>query len=229
MHTPYPAEDIAAAALFGRARRAILALLFGRAGEAFYLRQVAELTGLAVGSIQRELANLVRAGLVVRTAKGHQVYFRANEASPIYPELVGLVTKTAGVAGLLRAALAPLARKKVITVAFIYGSIAAGEQQSSSDVDLMIIGSIELKSVVPVVRRVEEQIGREVNPTIYRPEDFRQRLAAGEHFLSRIIARPRMMLIGGEDELEGLAGRSLAGRAHHEPGGDRGPARRGEA
>ncbi len=204
--------------MFGRARRAILALLFGRAGEAFYLRQIADLTGLAVGSVQRELANLVRAGLVVRTAKGHQVYFRADERSPVYPELVGLVTKTTGVAGVIRAALAPFAREKMITVAFIYGSIAAGEHQPSSDVDLMIIGDIELRSVVPVVRRVEEQVGREVNPTIYRPEDFRQRLAAGEHFLSRIIARPRIMLIGGEDELAGLAGQSVAGRAHHEPG-----------
>lgn len=218
MHTQHLVEDGAAAALFGRARRAILALLFGRAGEAFYLRQIADLTGLAVGSVQRELANLVQAGLVVRTAKGHQVYFRADERSPIYPELVGLVTKTTGVAGVIRAAFAPFARKKMITVAFIYGSIAAGEQQPSSDVDLMIIGDIELKSVIPVVRRVEEQVGREVNPTIYRPEDFRQRLAAGEHFLSRIIARPRIMLIGDEDELAGLAGQSVAGRAHHEPG-----------
>lgn len=218
MHTSRSVEDAAATALFGRARRAILALLFGRAGEAFYLRQIAELTGLAVGSIQRELANLVRAGLVLRTAKGHQVYFQADERSPIYPELVGLVTKTTGVAGVIRAALAPFAREKMITVAFIYGSLAAGEQQPSSDVDLMIIGDIELKSLVPVVRRVEEQVGREVNPTIYRPGDFRQRLAAGEHFLSRIIARPRIMLIGGEDELAGLAGQSVAGRAHHEPG-----------
>ena len=136
-------------ALFGRARRAILALLFGRAGEAFYLRQIADLTGLAVGSVQRELANLVRAGLVVRAAKGHQVYFRADERSPIYPELVGLVTKTAGVAGVIRDALAPFARKKMITVAFIYGSMAAGEQQPSSDVDLMIIGDIELKERGP--------------------------------------------------------------------------------
>lgn len=218
MHTSQLVEDAAAVALFGRARRAILALLFGRAGDAFYLRQIADLTGLAVGSVQRELANLVRAGLVVRTAKGHQVYFRADERSPIYPELVGLVTKTAGVAGVIRDALAPFARKKMITIAFIYGSIAAGEQQPSSDVDLMILGDIELKTVVPILRRVEDQVGREVNPTIYRPEDFRQRLAAGEHFLSRIIARPRIMVVGGENELAGLAGQSVAGRAHHEPG-----------
>ncbi len=218
MHTSQLVEDAAAVALFGRARRAILALLFGRAGDAFYLRQIADLTGLAVGSVQRELANLVRAGLVVRTAKGHQVYFRADERSPIYPELVGLVTKTAGVAGVIRDALAPFARKKMITIAFIYGSIAAGEQQPSSDVDLMILGDIELKTVVPILRRVEDQVGREVNPTIYHPEDFRQRLAAGEHFLSRIIARPRIMVVGGENELAGLAGQSVAGRAHHEPG-----------
>lgn len=218
MHTFGMIDDATASALFGPARRRVLALLFGRPGQSFYLRQIAELTGLAVGSIQRELANLVGAGLVERTSSGHQVYFRADERSPIYPELAGLVAKTSGVAGAIRAALAPFARKKMITVAFIYGSIAAGEQQPSSDVDLMIIGDVELKAVVPVVRRVEEQVGREVNPTVYRPGDFRQRLAAGEHFLSRIIAGPKIMVVGGEDELAGLAGQSVAGRAHHEPG-----------
>jgi predicted nucleotidyltransferase len=218
MNTAHPAGDAAAAALFGRARREILALLFGRGGEAFYLRQIAELTGLAVGSVQRELTNLVGAGLVVRTPRGNQVHFRANPESPIFPELVGLVAKTTGLAGLLRDALAPLARRNLISIAFIYGSFATGEQKPSSDVDVMIIGDIDLKEVIPALRRVEDRVGREVNPTIYRADEFRQRLAAGEHFLSRVIAQPRIMLIGGEDELARVAGQPLAHRARHEPG-----------
>lgn len=205
MHTHTRVGDVAADALFGRSRRAILALLFGQSGHAFYLRQIAHLTGLAVGSVQRELANLVSAGIVERRPEGPQVYFRANEQSPIYPELVGLVTKTSAVAEPLRAALAPLAKKKMILIAFVYGSIATGKQRSSSDIDLMIIGRASLKELVPRLRRAQEQLGREINPTTYEPEEFRQRLVAGEHFLNRVIQTPRIMVIGSEDELAALA------------------------
>ena len=205
MHTSTIVPDAAADALFGRSRLAILTLLFGAGGQAFYLRQIAKLTGLAVGSVQRELARLVVAGLVERRAEGSQVYFRANQQSPIYPDLVGLMTKTSGVAGVLRAALAPMAKHGKIISAFIYGSMAMGEQRASSDVDLMVIGRVKLKELIPALRRAQEQLGREINPTIYQPEEFGQRLGAGEHFVSRVVRTPRIMLVGSEDELDPLA------------------------
>lgn len=100
--------DVVAEALFGKGRREVLALLFGQGGE-YYLRQIAERTGLAVRSVQREMARLVEAGLVERTARGNQVWFRANAESPVHADLVGLMTKVAGVVGQLRDAMAPLA------------------------------------------------------------------------------------------------------------------------
>jgi uncharacterized protein len=206
-------NDGIAEALFGRSRRAILALLFGQSGQSFYLRQIAGLTGLAVGSVQRELANLVGAGLVDREARGTQVYFRANTRSPVYPELVSLVTKTAGVADVLRRALADFAEKKTIVAAFIYGSVAAGKQTSASDIDLMVVGPVKLKALVPVLRKAQDQLGREVNPTVYPAEEFRARLRAGEHFLGRVVRQPKLMLVGSEDELEDLAGEPLGSRA----------------
>jgi predicted nucleotidyltransferase len=198
--------DAAADALFGRSRRAILALLFGQPGQAFYLRQIAQLTGLAVGSVQRELANLLRADLVDRRAEGSQVYFRANAQSPIYAELVGLMTKTAGVADVLRASLAAFAKKKMIDIAFVYGSVATGKQRPGSDIDLMIIGRVKLKELVPVLRRAQDQLGREINATVYPPDEFTKRLATRDHFLTRVAETPRLMLIGTEDELEDMAG-----------------------
>ena len=209
-HTP--TTDSAAEALFGRSRRAILALLFGRGGESFYLREIASLTGLAVGSIQRELANLVKAGLVERTVRGQQVYFTANAQSPIYPELTSLVAKTAGVADVLRAALADLARRKLITAAFIYGSVATGRQTPASDVDLMVVGSAKLSDLIPVLRIAQDRLGREVNPTIYSPEEFESQVKAGRQFAARVLSRPRIMLIGSEDELAQLAGQPVARR-----------------
>lgn len=202
--------DAVAEALFGKGRREVLALLFGQGGE-YYLRQVAERTGLAVRSVQRELARLVGAGLVERMERGNQVWFRADERSPVHGDLVGLMTKVAGVVGQLRDAMVPLAEEGVIQAAFLYGSLATGDQGISSDVDLMVIGDVALKELVPVLRPVEERIGREINPTIYPAAEMRRRVMAGEHFLTRVLGGPRQMLIGSDDELARLAGQSLAG------------------
>jgi predicted nucleotidyltransferase len=209
LHTP--TTDSTAEALFGRSRRAILALLFGQGGDAYYMREIASLTGLAVGSIQRELANLVQAGLVERTVRGKQVYFSANPRSPVYSDLTSLVAKTAGVADVLRTALADLVARQLISMVFIHGSVATGSHTAASDVDLIAIGSATLADVIPVLRGVEDRLGREVNPVIFSADEFRSRVRAGDHFLERVMGRPRIMLIGTEDELAQLAGEPLAG------------------
>ena len=84
------------AALFGKTRRAVLSLLYGHADEAFYLRQVARVAGVGLGAVQRELRQLVDAGLVLRSAQGRHVYYQANGESPIFAELKKVVTETAG-------------------------------------------------------------------------------------------------------------------------------------
>lgn len=201
--------DMVAPALFGQARRAVLALLFGRPDESFYLREIARLTGTGVGVLQRELKRLGQAGLIVRTVDGRQVYFRANRGSPVFEELRGLMLKTAGVGDVLRLALAAFANDGRIRVAFVYGSVAAGKAGAESDVDLIVIGSVRLADLLPTVRRAQERIGREVNPTVFAPEDLRDRVQRGEPFIRRVLEGDRLFLIGTADELEALAGQRL--------------------
>lgn len=217
-HTSDWRGDAVAEALFGKARREILALLFGQGGGEFYLRQIALTTGLAVRSVQRELENLVEAGLVERTARGNQVWFRANQQSPVHADLVGLMTRTVGVAGQVRAALLPLATRGAVEFAFIYGSFALGDQQGASDVDLMVIGRVKLQALAPALRPVEERLGREVNATIYPRAEFVRLARADRHFLRRVLGGPRVMLVGSDDELARMAGEPLAHRTRHQSG-----------
>jgi predicted nucleotidyltransferase len=215
MSTPTP--DQAAAALFGQTRRNVLALLFGRPQESFYLREIARETGAGTGAVQRELARLFKAGLVQRIPRGNQVHFSADPESPLFDELRSLVAKTAGIADVLRSALLDFWHSKMIMIAFIYGSVAIGDQRSSSDVDLLIVGPLNLKDLVPVLREVQRQLGREVNPIIYRPEDLRGALTKRAHFITRVMSGPKIMLFGNADDLEQLAGESLGHGAHAKP------------
>ena len=92
-----PAEFAdAATVLFGTTRRRILGWLLGHPDESFYLRQIVRNSGAALGAAQRELEQLTGAGLLLRSVQGRQVYFQANRAAPIFPELQGMFAKTEG-------------------------------------------------------------------------------------------------------------------------------------
>jgi predicted nucleotidyltransferase len=99
-----------------------------------------------IGAVQRELGNLSRVGLIVRSSLGSQVFYQANREAPIFREMQALVNKTIGVFSVLRSALHPLAKR--VLVAFVYGSVARDEQTAQSDVDLMVIGKATLDEVL---------------------------------------------------------------------------------
>jgi predicted nucleotidyltransferase len=188
--------------LFGKTRRAVLSLLYGHADEEFYLRQIIRATDTGQGTMQRELEKLAAAGLVLRRVHGRQVYFRSNPDSPVYKELRGLLLKTAGVADVLRASLAPLAAR--IRIAFVYGSVARGNERRASDVDLMVVGGVSFAEVVSALASAQERLSREVNPTVYSEAEFRAKLATGQHFLRSVMGRERIFLFGNEHDTRSL-------------------------
>ncbi|MEK6709461.1 MAG: nucleotidyltransferase domain-containing protein [Nitrospinota bacterium] len=203
MRTDAPAPSIGRV-LFGKTRRAVLSLLYGHPEEDFYLRQIARAAGSGLGAVQRELKQLAEVGILRKRTRGRQVYFQANPDCPVFGELKGLLVKTAGVADVLRAALLPLADR--IGAAFIHGSFARGDERRGSDVDLLVVGSATFAEVASALAPAQDALGREVNPTVYPPQEFRRRRAAGHHFLKSVLGAPRIFLVGDEGELKRLAG-----------------------
>jgi len=190
--------------LFGKTRQAVLALFYGHPDESFYLRQVVRVAGMGQGTVQRELKQLTDAGIIEKTRRGRQVYYMANTKCPIFPELRVLIIKTVGLVDVLTNALKPLSKK--IKVAFIYGSFAKGSPNSRSDVDMMVIGSCSFGEVVDVISYSQEKLGREINPSVYPADEFRQKVVGKHHFIKTVLNSPKIFLIGDEDELTRLAG-----------------------
>ena len=112
--------------------------------------------------------------------------------------LAGALCIVAGIAGFLRAALLPLTSE--IERAFLYGSVARGEERSDSDIDLMVIGDASFFAVVDAVSSLQESLGREINPTVFTATEVRERLNQGEGFLTRVMGDKKTNLIGGDDE-----------------------------
>ena len=185
--------------LFGQTRGRILALLYGTPDQAFFTRQIARQVGTSVGTVQRELETLSQIGLIERSATGMQVFYQANRNHPAYAELHSLVAKTAGAFHILRSALAALAKK--IAFAFVYGSMARGDENAVSDVDLMVIGDVSLDEMLMQLATAERDLGRSINPTVFSLKEFKSKLKAGNHFLKSVMRGEKVLLIGDENEL----------------------------
>ena len=186
--------DATASLLFGKTRQAVLALLYTHPERDFYLRELFRLTGISAGALQHELNALARADLITRTKSGSRVNYRANQLHPIFPDLRAIVEKTSGAAELLRTALAPMADD--ISLAFIYGSTAKGTNRASSDVDLVVVGDVDLADLVRYLGPVEERLGREVSPRVFSKREFAARLKSKDRFLTSVVRGPKQVLMG---------------------------------
>lgn len=200
MATPPPDP---ATLIFGSYRRKVLGLLLLHPGEHFHLREIARATQTQPGTVRRELSLLTQAGVLESDVQGNQVRFRANENYPIFEELRSILKKTAGIADQLRAALAPLTDN--IVTAFIYGSIASGQERSSSDIDLMIIGAVTFEDVIRLIHPYQEELRREINPHVYTAVEFKRKARESNSFISRILKLPKLSVIGDTDELGKLS------------------------
>ena len=184
--------------LSSRARAEIFRLLFSGTEEELHVREIERRSGLNDSTLRQELRKLVRLDLVQSRRDSNRVYYRAKTENPLYPEIRNMVLKTSGLSDVLKSAL----KDKRVRVAFVFGSIARGEENAGCDVDLMVIGQLGLRDLSRLLSGIEEKIGREVNPHVLREEEFRKRILAKEHFASSVMEAPKIFIIGSERELE---------------------------
>ncbi len=197
--------------MFGAYRRRLLATLLLRPGERYHVRELGRMTGISAGSIHRELKAMAESGLLLREQVGNQVLYQANEACPIYPELATIFRKTIGLSDLLGDALRDLDDK--IELAIVFGSMASGRQNPTSDVDVFVLGDLELVDVVKALSSVQPSLGREINPVVMTAEDFAVQLNNKERFAVRVQEEPKIFVKGSESEFAELVEDWAARRA----------------
>lgn len=187
------------ALLFTDYRRKVLDLLLLHPDEQYHLREIARLTGTQPGTLARELAKLVVAGVLLKVPVGNQVHYRANRECPIFSELASILRKTSGLAETLASALRPLAGQ--VEAAFVFGSMASGTARANSDVDLLLIGDVGFAEAVAALYPLQAQLGREINPKVYRHAEWQQLLDEQGAFIRDVLSKPRIWVMGTEQQL----------------------------
>lgn len=201
------------AIFFHKVRAGVLRLLFGLNPRPMYIAEVEALTGFANRSVEEELRKLKKLDLLVSTRDRSRVYYAANTASPLYPDIRNIVLKTAGLGDVVRDALA----SAPVQYAFVFGSLATQTERAESDIDLMIIGPVTHRELASPLRALTDQLGREVNPHFFTMEEVVRRLSVRDHFLRDVISKPKLFLIGDEHEFTAMVEKHLAPASSDQP------------
>ena len=198
-HAPSGHPTGLADALFTTVQQRLLGLLFGQPDRRFQGAELIRLANAGTGAPHRLLQRLASCGLVRVDAVGRQKFYQANPAAPIHRELVALVRKTMGLREPLREALMPLASD--IDLAFVYGSVASGEDRAGSDIDLMVVAhTLDYATLFDALQTAEQALDRPVNPSIISPADWARKRRQKDGFIAQVATRPRLLVIGeGED------------------------------
>jgi predicted nucleotidyltransferase len=188
--------------LSSRVRSEIFRLLFGASDRQLHVREMERRTGLSVATVRQELQKLLRMQLVEAQRSGNRLYYRANKGHPLYPDIRNMVLKTSGMVDILRDAL----DREGAMIAFVFGSVASNQEGATSDIDLMVIGDVGLRTLSGWLSGVSEQIGREINPHVMNEDEFRRRRHSHDHFLTRVLESEKLFIKGSEHDLEAMDG-----------------------
>ena len=179
-------------------RQGLLSLFFTNPSREYYLRELQRILGYSAGSIRRELIRFQKDNLFDTRKAGNLLYYFLNQRHPLFKELKSIISKTVGVEASLRNSLLSI---KGIKTALIYGSFASKKENSASDIDLMIVGDPDNSCLNEKLSSLEKRLRREISPTIYSPREYKAKKRGKGGFITDLLMKPKIMLIGKEDDL----------------------------
>ena len=186
--------------LFSDYRSRVLGLLLLHPERSYYLREIAMLTSTIPGTLKRELDKLNEVGLLTVKKVGNQNHYQANRECPIYEDLANILRKTSGLVDVLMGGLLPLSKN--IQNAFVFGSVASGNVNAKSDIDLMLIGDLTYAEVVSLMHPLQEQLGREINPKIFTVKEWQKLMQDNGAFVHDVLSKTKLFIIGNEQQLQ---------------------------
>ncbi len=188
----------------------ILSLIFLNPEEEFYQLDIARKVQKALIQVQRAVKTLEEIGLIASTHRGRMVYYKAVRQHPAFEDLKRLFVKTIALGEGIHQALQPLQSK--VYLAFIFGSVARGDESVDSDIDLCIIADITLKELSKALSPFSRGLQRELNPILFDPDKFQKRISENDPFMLEILQSPKIWIVGNEHECKQMVkGRKAEG------------------
>lgn len=191
--------------LFGsNSRVKILKLFLLNPAEKFYIRQLSRDLKLQLNSVRRELENLEKFGIltsdmkngeekkVEKEASGGQEkkYFRTNPNFVLFDEIKALIVKAQVLyeKDFVRK-LNAIGKIKLLILTGIFVN------NSSAPIDILIVGKVNKIKLIKLIRELENELGKEINFTIFDSQEFKYRRDITDIFLYGILDGRKLVVI----------------------------------
>ncbi|MBU0535100.1 winged helix-turn-helix domain-containing protein [Patescibacteria group bacterium] len=183
--------------LVSEVRVKILKLLLLNPKRSFHIRAIVRNVDAEINAVRRELENLFEVSLVTRRQSSNKIFYQINTEHPFYTELLSLVAKEDGVGAAIMKKAPQIGD---ISYAMLSLEFLRGRKSSALDVDLFIVGSVNLDILSFIIKEEEEKMGREINYSVMGIEEFLNRKRTNDSFIYRILTQSRTMLVGDDSK-----------------------------
>ena len=166
--------------------------------EIFYVRQLVRKIDEEINAVRRELSRMEKANIVKKEPRGNRLYYYFNRDHPLYENLLSMVHKTVGLGKEIIKNKSKLGRVKLVMFS---GRFARRLPTEEGGVDLLVVGDINMQTLVKLVRTEETKLEREINYTVMTKDEFNFRKKKRDPFLQGILLGSRIMIIGDQEDL----------------------------
>ena len=181
-----------------------LAELFGGAGRLAVLRElylspdsrrtasaISRASGQDVGNVNRWLNRWATLGLALKHVDGRNVLFQASP-DPLFAGLRDMLFRADALFADIRAVVPEEA-----TTVLIYGSVARGEEDALSDVDVLVLGpNLSSIQVGAALKGVGRKHNRTIHATVLTEQAFQDLLREGDGFAKSVAGQKTISLKG---------------------------------
>lgn len=173
----------------------LLRLLSTHPDREFTTRELALAVGQSLGSVHPALRQLWDARAVVTRRVGRSRVVRINRAHPLYPAMAALFREESSALTRVAREFADILPRQGVESAVLFGSVARGESDARSDVDVLVVvgdprkGSAVQKAAATILDRYDAN----VSPLVLTSAEVRRRLKAFDPLLQTIAAEGRLL------------------------------------
>lgn len=163
----------------------ILAHFMENPNTSFHIKQLARELGVSPASVSSAVKSFEKDGLLSKEEKGLAHIYRLNPDN----SMVAPLKKAYGIAFVLSSE----PREKfleidpnIISLA-LFGSYADGSFDEKSDVDFLIVTPTKKEMLIKAVKRLEEELQKEVSISVFKLSEWRTMAKKGDAFYKRIV------------------------------------------
>jgi len=150
-------------------------------GREFYEKQVKEKTGLSLGATNKYLAGLAEEDFLVLKRQGKMKFFKLNRESLIVKYLKIIHSLSLPVIASLRDL-----GKKLGAKLYLYGSVARGEDDEDSDLDVLVLGDVKLENLEKEILPIRKRFGKNIKLAIFKRNEWIKMAEKDPAFYERV-------------------------------------------